>query len=431
MNAIRDRVEQEEPVVQGIDRSSSSNSSVRSASGSAFDRLKKWGYSIFSMNLSATLRDSEVEDIRISHRRRGESSHCTDRAPAVCDSRQYRISKGCNCRLQDAWYGAAWPHLFQDGSCLQLVGATILPSGKGCWGTGRCPTHISWGRQDQRIEDLCCIYCLGRWWQWAIRWQTICYSCFSSHSHEGEVGRTWWTPSMECPQCRWGGTTATCLSSTWQKLWLESEGVGGWRLHSGGQRVWDDPSTWRLRLQRCFAIPLERMGLRIWWWQGQHGPREPTARLSTSLCQGAVQWSLWILWTRFAYRHWTFETQVCQSSNLSSDDGLTSGGKKRGSICPICPAMQWGGQSICLLILVPKGRSWDETIAIQLASRARVQVGKSKAGTARCHSEFHGNYIDILSTSFKYTIWSIQSILYTYILCIIYLYLYSIIYIYV
>ena len=172
MHAIRERVAQEEPVLQGIDRSSSSNSSVRSSFGSGpslLSRLKKWGYSIFSMNLSATLRDSEVEDIRISHRRRVNRHTAPTEHPRFVIIGNTRVSKCCNFRLQDAWYGAALPHLegWQSPPAGErkihgLVLQFCLLGVKGCWGTGRCPKHIPWGRQDQLIEDLCCIYCLGR-----------------------------------------------------------------------------------------------------------------------------------------------------------------------------------------------------------------------------------------------------------------------------
>ena len=123
MHAIRESVDQEEPVLQGIDRSSSSNSSVRNSSGSGpslLSRLKKWGYSIFSMNLSATLRDSEVEDIRISHRRR------VNRHTAPTEHPRFVIignTESASAAISDFKTHGMGPHylILKDGSRRQLV----------------------------------------------------------------------------------------------------------------------------------------------------------------------------------------------------------------------------------------------------------------------------------------------------------------------
>lgn len=123
MHAIRESVDQEEPVLQGIDRSSSSNSSVRNSSGSGpslLSRLKKWGYSIFSMNLSATLRDSEVEDIRISHRRR------VNRHTAPTEHPRFVIignTESASAAISDFKTRGMGPHylILKDGSRRQLV----------------------------------------------------------------------------------------------------------------------------------------------------------------------------------------------------------------------------------------------------------------------------------------------------------------------
>lgn len=123
MNTIRERVDQEEPVLQGIDRSSSSNSSVRSSSVSGhslLSRFKKWGYSIFSMSRSATLGDFEVEDIRISHRRR------VNRHTAPIEQPRFVIignTESASAAISDFKKGGMGPHylILKDGSRRQLV----------------------------------------------------------------------------------------------------------------------------------------------------------------------------------------------------------------------------------------------------------------------------------------------------------------------
>lgn len=165
MHAIRESVAQEEPVLQGIDRSSSSNSSVRNSSGSGpslLSRLKKWGYSIFSMNLSATLRDSEVEDIRISHRRR------VNRHTAPTEHPRFVIignTESASAAISDFKTGGMGPHylILKDGSRRQLVKEKYM-----AW----CYNFAFWESKDVGAPDdvpntypgvvICCIYCLGR-----------------------------------------------------------------------------------------------------------------------------------------------------------------------------------------------------------------------------------------------------------------------------
>ena len=119
MNSITTTVEQEEPDVQPIGHSCSSNSSVASGFVSSRSGRVSWGYSIFATGLSAKLPGS-VEDIRETHRRR------VNRHTAPAEQPRFVIlgnTESASVAVQDFQKSGMGPHYIipKDGACIRLV----------------------------------------------------------------------------------------------------------------------------------------------------------------------------------------------------------------------------------------------------------------------------------------------------------------------
>lgn len=121
MTAIKETVEQEEPVVTRESRTHSSPSSAGSFSSfpSIISNLKKWGYSIFPAKKSTKLPRS-VEDIRETHRRR------VDRHTAPEVEAKFVIlgnTESASDAVEGFRKGGMGPHylISERGQCIQLV----------------------------------------------------------------------------------------------------------------------------------------------------------------------------------------------------------------------------------------------------------------------------------------------------------------------